>query len=158
MNNNLNNMMRNIEKTNNKNDWQKLKEMYNIKDTEEFEEFENLDQYRYMYEQDKGKKAMYNKYMDIKEMCNNNMEVEKGKKELLMKIMKYQLATLDIALFLDTHPNDPIALIRHNEYCTKLAQYKNEYTENYGPLDDYSADMSGTWRYLDAPWPWEQEF
>ncbi len=86
------------------------------------------------------------------DMNNINMQ---HRNALLLEIMKYQLVTLDSALFLDTHPNDPIALIRHHEYSTKLMQLKDEFSIKYGPLDLYTPDISGTWRYLDSPWPWE---
>ena len=87
----------------------------------------------------------------------NNMNMQ-HRHMLMVEIMKYQLATLDIALFLDTHPNDPIALIRHHEYSTKLKQLKDEFAVKYGPMDLYTPDMSGAWRYIDGPWPWEQQF
>ena len=87
-------------------------------------------------------------------MNNMNMNLQ-AKKALMIDVMKYQLAALDSALFLDTHPNDPIALIKHHEYTTRLQQLKVEYTENFGPLDIYTPDMAGSWRYIDSPWPWE---
>lgn len=84
----------------------------------------------------------------------NNMNMQ-NRNALMLEIMKYQLVTLDSALFLNTHPNDPIALIRHHEYSTRLMQLKDEFAQKYGPLDSYTPDMSGTWRYIDSPWPWE---
>ena len=85
---------------------------------------------------------------------NMNMNLQ-HRNALMLEIMKYQLVTLDSALFLDTHPNDPIALIRHHEYSTRLRQLKDDFAIKYGPLDLYTPDMSGTWRYIDSPWPWE---
>ncbi|HBB30184.1 MAG TPA: spore coat protein CotJB [Clostridiales bacterium] len=84
----------------------------------------------------------------------NNMNMQHSN-ELLLEIMKYQLVTHDSALYLDTHPNDPIALIRHHEYSTRLRQLKDEFAIKYGPLDLYTPDISGTWRYIESPWPWE---
>lgn len=96
-------------------------------------------------------------------MNDNNFQTNDGmniqiRNALMLEIMRYQLAALDNALFLDTHPNDPIGLIRHNEYTTKLAQLKDEFTKQFGPLDIYTADMASNWRYIDSPWPWEQHF
>jgi|GEM_PF-73424 len=88
------------------------------------------------------------------EMNSMNMNMQ-HRNALLLEIMKYQLVTLDSALFLNTHPNDPIALIRHHEYSTRLMQLKEEFATKYGPLDSYTPDISGTWRYIDSPWPWE---
>jgi spore coat protein JB len=85
---------------------------------------------------------------------NSNMYMQQ-RDSMLIEIMKFQLATLDITLFLDTHPNDPIAIIRHHEYSTKLMQLKDEFGRKFGPLDAYTPDISGTWRYINSPWPWE---
>lgn len=89
---------------------------------------------------------------DMRDMRDMNMQ---QRDSLMIEIMKYQFATLDTALFLNTHPNDPIALIRHHEYSTRLMQLKDEFGKKFGPLDSYTPDASGTWRYIDSPWPWE---
>lgn len=87
-------------------------------------------------------------------MRDNIMNMQQ-RDSMMLEVMKYQFATLDSALFLNTHPNDPIALIRHHEYSTKLMQLKDEFGKKFGPLDSYTPDISGTWRYIDSPWPWE---
>ncbi len=74
---------------------------------------------------------------------------------MLMDIQKLQFATLDLALYLDTHPNDPVALYRHHEYATHLKQYREAYEAEYGPLSNMTAEMGDTWRYINSPWPWE---
>ena len=103
-------------------------------------------------------KALCDNTTNMNDMDNkmNDMYINmQNKKALMLEIMKYQLVALDSALFLDTHPNDPIALIRHHEYTTRLKQLKDEFTTKYGPMDIYTPDMAGTWRYIDSPWPWE---
>ena len=89
------------------------------------------------------------------DMNNRNAMHMQQRDSMLIELMKYQLATLDIALFLDTHPNDPIALNRHHEYSTKLMQIKDEFSKKFGPMDLYTPDITNTWRYIDSPWPWE---
>lgn len=74
---------------------------------------------------------------------------------LLHSIMQFQVAVLDLALFLDTHPNDPVALYRHKAYSSQLRQLCNEYEMLYGPLNDYAIEAGETWRYNNNPWPWE---
>lgn len=76
-------------------------------------------------------------------------------KMLLHNIMQFQVATLDAALYLDTHPNDPVALYRHNAYSTQLKQLRDEYEMMYGLLNSYNPESGETWRYINSPWPWQ---
>jgi spore coat protein JB len=74
---------------------------------------------------------------------------------MLMDIQKLHFAALDLALYLDTHPNDPVALYRHHEYATHLKKYREAYEYEYGPMCNMTAEMGDTWRYINSPWPWE---
>ena len=76
---------------------------------------------------------------------------------LLNSLSQYQFATLDLALYLDTHPNDPVALYKHNACCTQYNQLKAAYERMYGPLSLYDCDPSGEWRYINEPWPWNAD-
>lgn len=76
---------------------------------------------------------------------------------MLHNIMQLQVATLDLALYLDTHPNDPVALYRHKAYSSQLRQLRDEYEMLFGPLNCYSAETGETWRYINSPWPWESK-
>jgi len=87
------------------------------------------------------------------ERNNNGMQIHQH--AMLSNIQKLQFATLDLALFLDTHPNDPVALYRHSEYATQLKQYREAYEAQYGPMCIMTADTGDTWRYINSPWPWE---
>lgn len=89
--------------------------------------------------------AMYNR-QDIQQMM------------MLHKIMQYQVATLDLALYLDTHPNDPVALFNHKSYSSQLRKLREEYETLYGPLNNYSVETADTWRYINGPWPWETDW
>lgn len=77
---------------------------------------------------------------------------------MLHTIMQYQVAILDLALYLDTHPNDPVALSRHTVYSSQLRKLRDEYEMLYGPLNNYSVETGETWRYINGPWPWEWEW
>lgn len=78
-------------------------------------------------------------------------------KKLLNEVMKYQFAVLDIALFLDTHPNDPVALRHQNKYTMAATQLKDEYERKYGPLTYYYPSKN-YWDYIKSPWPWEIKY
>ena len=83
--------------------------------------------------------------------CNNE---EMIREELAMQIKAYQFAVTDIALYLDTHPEDEKALCLHREYTRKLKELRDKYQKVYGPLTiEYPCNK---WRWLEEPWPWER--
>lgn len=82
------------------------------------------------------------------------MELCKERLALLKEIMKMQFAVVETALYLDTHPNDPRVLAKHNEYAYNLEMLKKQYGHMYGPLTHYCTGRY-PWSYIDSPWPWE---
>ena len=82
-------------------------------------------------------------------------ECEKMKREeMIMKIKEYQFAIIELALYLDTHPDDEKALCLHREYARELKDSRNKYQKVYGPLTiEYPCNK---WRWLEEPWPWER--
>lgn len=109
-----------------------------------------------MNSRDMNPRDMSPRDMNPRDMSPRDMNINLQQRDsMMLEVMKYQFATLDSALFLNTHPNDPVALIRHHEYSTRLMQLKDEFGRKFGPLDSYTPDISGTWRYIDSPWPWE---
>ena len=75
--------------------------------------------------------------------------------EMLLEVQKIQFVTLDTALYLDTHPNDPVALYRHKMYTDQLKQVKDAYEMQYGPMTIFGHEYGDNWRYINSPWPWE---
>ena len=72
------------------------------------------------------------------------------KDELLNKIKEYQFSIIELALYLDTHPNDEKALCLHRKYANILKELKDKYQKVYGPLTiDYPCNK---WRWLEEPW------
>ena len=79
------------------------------------------------------------------------------KNEKQMKMLKdikcLEFAIVELAEYLDTHPNDKKALCLHNKYCKELKDIKDIYQKIYGPLSiNYPCNK---WRWLEEPWPWE---
>lgn len=75
--------------------------------------------------------------------------------EILLDVQKLQFVTLDTALYLDTHPNDPVALYRHKMYTDQLKQVIDAYEMQYGPMTIFGHEYGDNWRYINSPWPWE---
>ena len=87
--------------------------------------------------------------------CTNcNARNSCSQKEMLNQIMALNFAINDLALYLDTHPNDTDAIRMHCEYSEKQIAKAAEYQRLYGPLTINF--MSNSWDWIDEPWPWER--
>ena len=82
-------------------------------------------------------------------MCNN----DNIREEMITKIKELNFAVIEVALYLDTHPDDEKALCLHRRYTKELKELKDKYQKVYGPLSIYFP--CNKWRWLEEPWPWE---
>lgn len=92
--------------------------------------------------------------------CHQQMhEVERTvdceeRMEMAQQIRCYEFAITELALYLDTHPEDQKALCLHRKYCREVKELKDMYQKVYGPLTiNYPCNK---WRWLEEPWPWER--
>ena len=84
--------------------------------------------------------------------CNNDCKDIRS--EMLQNIMCYKFAINDLALYLDTHPEDQKALCLHREYSKVLRDLTDKYQKVFGPLTiEFPCNK---WRWLEQPWPWER--
>ncbi|WP_422444537.1 spore coat protein CotJB [Thermoanaerobacterium sp. DL9XJH110] len=81
--------------------------------------------------------------MQIPEMIN-----------LLTEIQAVDFAVYELALFLDTHPDDRRALEDHSRLARRSHQLKAIYEERFGPLKLDSISQY-PYQYISDPWPWE---
>lgn len=81
--------------------------------------------------------------------CNK----ENTKEEMLNEIKCLAFAIQELALYLDTHPDDEKALCLHNKYCREYRDLTDKYQKVYGPLTINCP--CNKWRWLEEPWPWE---
>lgn len=76
------------------------------------------------------------------------------REEMIMKIRELDFAIIELALYLDTHPDDRKALCLHREYAKEVKELKDKYQKVYGPLTiNFPCNK---WRWLEEPWPWER--
>ena len=104
---------------------------------------------------------MNNQNNTVQEIENANImdececqEKNRVREEMLMKIRELEFAIVELAQYLDTHPDSPKALCLHREYCKRLKDLKEKYQKVYGPLTIYFP--CNKWRWLEEPWPWER--
>lgn len=81
-------------------------------------------------------------------MPGNNMV------EMIKEIQAVDFGVYELALFLDTHPEDRQALDEHNKLARMSYQLKSGYEERYGPLRLDSLSQY-PYQYINEPWPWE---
>ncbi len=74
----------------------------------------------------------------------------------LWQVSSQQFAAFDTQLYLDTHPDDKMAMMMFDGYVDAYKKAAREYESQFGPLDSANA-TNGTWKWIDDPWPWERE-
>ena len=80
---------------------------------------------------------------------------ERTEQALLTQIGQVRFACVELQLYLDTHPEDMEAQDDFNSYANTLERLMTEYTENFGPLENFgnSQHVAGSWVY--QKWPWQ---
>ena len=77
-----------------------------------------------------------------------------ARREMLQEIRCLDFAINELALYLDTHPEDQKALCLHQKYCKEVKVLKKKKKKVFGPLTiNYPCNK---WRWLEEPWPWER--
>ena len=64
-------------------------------------------------------------------------------------------ALQELALYLDTHPDDAEALALYRAYQKMSHKAMMAYSEKYGPLNHKTPVDDKTYTWLCDPWPWE---
>ena len=80
-----------------------------------------------------------------------------NRQELFNKIQSLGFVLYDTALFLDTHPENALALDFYRENQEWYLKYRKEYESMYGPLTLNDVNAAGGWSWTQGPWPWEVE-
>jgi spore coat protein JB len=79
------------------------------------------------------------------------------RQQLMRQVTAEQFAAFDTQLYLDTHPNDKVALNMFNNYIKSHEEYKKQYESRFGPLMAESGAAGDVWVWGNEPWPWEKE-
>ena len=64
-------------------------------------------------------------------------------------------AVQELALYLDTHPEDKEALELYRAYQEMVHKGMMSYSEKCGPLTHHCPVNDGTYTWMNDPWPWE---
>ncbi len=82
-----------------------------------------------------------------------------NREELLQKLSELDFIAVDLALFLNTHPNDSDAIQAYNQVITAADAVRMKYEEAYGPLCSFRSYAMDTeeWQWKNNPWPWQTD-
>ena len=75
--------------------------------------------------------------------------------QMLKDISVLNFVLVDLMLFLDTHPEDRGALEYYNHYLPIKEEMCREFASDFYPLTREMADSNGSFRWQNAPLPWE---
>ena len=73
----------------------------------------------------------------------------------LAELQAMGFAVQELALYLDTHREDQEALELYRSYQQLYHRCREEYSRKHGPLNHMQLSDSGSYDWLDDPWPWE---
>lgn len=94
----------------------------------------------------------YEPYVPQTPTPKNEMEA------LQQKIQAYSFATLELGLYLNTHPNDQNALELFLRYREELRQFVTEFQNKFDPISLQTAPLNKLpWQWAATDWPWERE-
>ena len=77
--------------------------------------------------------------------------------ELLKKLSALDFIAVDLALFLNTHPDNNEAIQAYNQVITAADTVRMKYEEAFGPLCSFRSYAANTnhWEWTHDPWPWQ---
>lgn len=79
------------------------------------------------------------------------------RQELMHQIQQAGFALTDLNLFLDSHPQNQMALDYFRDVQTRYTELCAQYEMQFGPLTAFDTDTEQGWTWVQAPWPWELE-
>ncbi len=85
------------------------------------------------------------------------MSKDMNREMLMRKIQEAGFALVDLNLFLDSHPDNRLALDYFQDVQKLYSELQADYELMYGPLTAFDTNTEQGWAWVNAPWPWELE-
>ena len=73
----------------------------------------------------------------------------------MTELMALDFVTHELALYLDTHPEDSEAFETWKTFTALAKEGRERYTEMCGPVLRSDTAKADSWVWIDSPWPWE---
>ena len=71
------------------------------------------------------------------------------------KIREARFASIELRIYLDTHPDDTMAQTDYLAYSEKLQMLIQRYEAQYGPLMNFGQSPTDAGSWVFSKWPWE---
>lgn len=78
-----------------------------------------------------------------------------NRRQMLEWVSMLGFCALDMMLYLDTHPCDKDAIAYYRQCVNMYTQAKDQFEENFGPLQAKNSTAENCWAWADMPLPWE---
>ena len=76
--------------------------------------------------------------------------------DLLHQLQAIDFVLVDLALYLNTHPNDYEAIRQFNERSLERRKLKKQFETQFGILRQYgNSESQYPWNWSKTPWPWQ---
>lgn len=76
-------------------------------------------------------------------------------KALMARLSRLDFAIVELAMYLDSYPDNPDALDYYRKLMTEREQVAAEYTSTCGPITIYDNKNPARWEWGQSPWPWQ---
>ena len=78
------------------------------------------------------------------------------KEDLKKLIRSTNFAMIELALYLDTHPDCSCGLDTYHKYHKLFLDAVACYEEKFEPLTIYGEQDKNYWTWVNKPWPWQK--
>lgn len=78
------------------------------------------------------------------------------KEDLFKLIQSTNFAIIELALYLDTHPDSQCALQTYHDYHHTFLKAVDVYQKRFEPITIYGVDNDDYWTWVNQPWPWQK--
>lgn len=95
-------------------------------------------------------KNLYKPYKVVPKLVPENDE-----EKMLIKIQQYEIALMDLNLYLDIYPNESSLVRLYEKYNDELEKTKKMFEKKYYPLSKSDSAEGNNWKWLQGKWPWE---
>ncbi|WP_067930625.1 spore coat protein CotJB [Alicyclobacillus kakegawensis] len=75
---------------------------------------------------------------------------------LLYELQAVDFVLVELALYLDTHPDDTQALHEFHQYQHRKQGLTQQFEQAFGPLHEFgNSPVGARWTWAESPWPWQ---
>ncbi|MCL6598194.1 MAG: spore coat protein CotJB [Alicyclobacillus macrosporangiidus] len=76
--------------------------------------------------------------------------------QYMQELQAVDFVLLELALYLDTHPDDAQALAQFQQFQRRKQTLMQQFEANFGPLLEFgNSPVGNRWTWSEAPWPWQ---